>query len=204
MSRRTLGTILICLGILSLAAAGWLVARNLREQSQAQTLSQEVVAQLEIPIPETVPEDVELPEIPDYQYNPDMEMPETEIDGHRYIATMEIFDLDLTLPIMSELTMPNLKISPCRYSGTTYQENLIIGAHNYESHFGKLKTLSYGSRIQITDMDGNLFHYQIADIEILQPNQVEDLMSGDWPLTLFTCTPGGQTRVVVRCESMDP
>lgn len=205
MTRKFFGTVLICLGILSLAGAGWLVARNLREQKTAERLSQEVVRSLEIAVQEVVVyQEEEGLETPDYQYNPDMEMPETEIDGHSYVATLEIPDLGLNLPIMSQLTMPKLKIAPCRYQGTVYQDNLIIGAHNYDSHFGRLKTLSYGSLLWLTDMDGNQFCYEVADIEILQPTQVEDLKGGDWPLTLFTCTPGGQTRVVVRCDLVDP
>ena len=151
MMRKFLGTIMICLGILSLAGAGWLVARNLREQSTAEHLSQEVVRSLEIAVQEVaVSQEEEGLETPDYQYNPDMEMPETQIDGHSYVATLEIPDLDLTLPIMSQLTMPKLKIAPCRYEGTVYKQDLIIGAHNYDSHFGRLKTLSYGSQIWLT------------------------------------------------------
>ena len=199
MMRKILGTIMIILGILSLAAAGWLVLRNVQEDTAAEQISQETVLQLAIP--KQKPMGLEdLVEIPDYQLNPDMAMPEREINGHSYIGTLEILDLGLTLPVMSQLTMPKLRIAPCRYSGTAYRENLIIGAHNYAAHFGKLKNLSYGSRIRLTDMDGNLFCYEVADIEILKPSQVEDLCGGDWPLTLFTCTVGGKTRVVIRCE----
>lgn len=214
MRRKDVGLVLICMGLLFQVAAGFLVLRNVREASNAGKCSQEVVQQLDIPVRATIPpkevlpreektEEAEVPEVPDYQYNPKMEMPEQEIDGHRYIATMEIPELELTLPIMSKLTMPKLKIAPCRYSGTVYQKNLIIGAHNYDSHFGRLKKLSYGSQILVTDMDGNAFTYEVADIEILQPNQVEDLKGGDWPLTLFTCTIGGKTRVVVRCDILE-
>ena len=200
--RKRIGTILICLGILSMAAAGWLGFRNVQEQNHAAQVSQETVLQLAIP--KQKPLSIEdLVEVPDYEYNPHMEMPEQEINGHRYIGTLEILDLDLTLPVMSTLTIPKLRIAPCRYSGTVYQDDLIIGAHNYAAHFGKLKTLSYGSRIRMTDMDGNQFCYEVADIEILKPNQVDDLRGGDWPLTLFTCTIGGKTRVVVRCERTD-
>ena len=200
--RKRIGTILICLGLLSLTASGWLGVRNVQEQSNAEKVSQETVLQLAIP--KQKPMSVEdLVETPDYEYNPHMEMPEQEINGHKYIGTLEILDLDLTLPIMSTLTMPKLKISPCRYSGTVYQDDLIIGAHTYAAHFGKLKTLSYGSRIRMTEMDGNHFCYEVADIEILKPNQVDDLRGGDWPLTLFTCTIGGKTRVVVRCDRTD-
>lgn len=200
--RKRIGTILICLGLLSLTASGWLGVRNVQEENNAAEVSQETVLQLAIPKQKPMSIE-ELVETPDYEYNPHMEMPEQEVNGHSYIGTLEILDLDLTLPIMSTLTMPKLKIAPCRYNGTVYQDDLIIGAHNYASHFGKLKNLSYGSRIQITDMDGNLFCYEVADIEILKPNQVDDLRGGDWPLTLFTCTIGGKTRVVVRCERAD-
>ena len=30
--------------------------------------------------------------------------------------------------------------------------------------------------------------------------RVEEMLSGGWALTLFTCTLGGRTRVTVRCE----
>ena len=200
--RKRIGTILIFLGLLSMAASGWLGFRNIQEQNNAAEVSQETVLQLAIPKQKPMSVE-ELVETPDYEYNPYMEMPEQEVNGHAYIGTLEILDLDLTLPIMSTLTMPKLKIAPCRYSGTVYQDDLIIGAHNYASHFGKLKNLSYGSRLQITDMDGNQFCYEVADIEILKPDQVDDLRGGDWPLTLFTCTIGGKTRVVVRCERVN-
>ena len=29
---------------------------------------------------------------------------------------------------------------------------------------------------------------------------MKELLSGDWDLTLFTCTLGGKSRVVVRCK----
>jgi sortase A len=36
-------------------------------------------------------------------------------------------------------------------------------------------------------------------MEILSPFAVEEMTSGDWDMTLFTCTVGGQSRVTVRC-----
>ena len=38
-----------------------------------------------------------------------------------------------------------------------------------------------------------------AFLEILQPTAVEEMTSGDYDLTLFTCTYGGATRFTVRC-----
>ncbi len=141
-------------------------------------------------------------EIPDYILNPNMDMPEQKIDGIPYIGYLQIESLDLQLPIASKTTYPYLKKVPCRYEGSAYLDNLVIGAHNYTRHFGRIGKLSYGDKIVFTDMDGNQFSYEVATIEILQPTQVQDLCAGEWPLTLYTCTLGGKTRVVVRCEKI--
>ena len=64
----------------------------------------------------------------------------------------------------------------------------------------KLSNLQEGDIITFTDAVGNEFTYGVAGIEILQPEEVDDMTSGQWPLTLFTCTYGGASRVTVRCE----
>ena len=51
-----------------------------------------------------------------------------------------------------------------------------------------------------TDMDGNEFVYSVLEIETLTPYSVQQMTTGDWDLTLFTCTIGGTSRVTVRCE----
>ena len=52
-------------------------------------------------------------------------------------------------------------------------------------------------------MDGMIWEYEVAAVDILQPTDIEDMTAGDYDLTLFTCTYGGQSRVTVRCEGMD-
>lgn len=132
-----------------------------------------------------------------------MEMPTQEIDGQRYIGTLRLESLGLTLPIISEWDYTRLRIAPCRYAGSAYLDNMVIAAHNYESHFGQLKNLSQGEQITFTDIDGNCFCYQVLDVEILSPYDVQEMTEGAWDLTLFTCTIGGQSRVTVRCERTD-
>ena len=93
-----------------------------------------------------------------------------------------------------------MKISPCRYTGSVYLNNMVICAHNYESHFGKLKELNVGDAVYFTDMDGNEFCFQVKEIDTLDYDAVDEMVSGDWDLTLFTCTIGGGSRVTVRCS----
>lgn len=141
-------------------------------------------------------------EIPDYILNPKMEMPVIRLEDEEYIGWLEIPALGLKLPVMSEWTYPRLKKSPCRYTGTAYQDNLVISAHNYERHFGRLKELDEGARIFFTDADGNRFSYEVVLTETLKPTAIRDMTSGEFDLTLFTCTVGGRSRVTVRCEKV--
>jgi len=156
-------------------------------------------------LPETTKESMRPTEIeyPDYILNPNMNMPVMQIDGEAYIGLVEIPALGLKLPVMDEWSYPRLKKSPCRYAGSAYQNNLVISAHNYESHFGRLKELNEGSRISFTDSDGNRFLYEVVLVETLMPTDIKEMTSGEFDLTLFTCTVGGQYRVTVRCDRVD-
>ena len=141
--------------------------------------------------------------IPDYQLNPDMEMPEMEIEGNDYIGTLEIPDLDLSLPVMGDWSYPKLKIAPCRYNGSAYQGGLVIAAHNYSRHFGRLNQLQPGAQVKFTDIDGNVFEYKVAENQNLEPAAIEEMTDRGWDLSLFTCTLGGQSRITVRCQKTE-
>ena len=56
-----------------------------------------------------------------------------------------------------------------------------------------------GDAVTFTDVEGNAFPYRVAEVQILRPTDTEAMLSPEWDLTLFTCTPGGRTRLAVRC-----
>ena len=138
--------------------------------------------------------------IPDYILNPEMDMPCVTVDGVDYIGTVTLPSIGLKLPVAAELTMPVLKNSPCRYSGSAYLDNMVIAAHNYRSYFRDLQKLSSGDTVFFTDTDGNEFEYSVKETEILQPTAISKMISYSEGLTLFTCTASGRARVTVRCE----
>ncbi len=136
----------------------------------------------------------------DYELNPDIPMPETLVDGYTYIALLRIPALNLELPVMGDWDYERLRSAPCRYVGSIYTDNLVIMAHNYDSHFGRLYRLGVGDEVSLTDMHGNVFHYRVTEQEVLDGDDAEPIITGDWDLTLFTCTVGGLSRVTLRCE----
>lgn len=123
-----------------------------------------------------------------------------ELDGYRYMGLITIPALGLQLPVQHEWSYPNLKVSPCRMSGSLATEDIVIIAHNYQRHFGTLKSLEIGDEVSVTLVDGTTYVYQVDAKEIVPPTAVEDVTSGEWPLTLFTCTVSGRTRQVIRCD----
>lgn len=183
-------------GLLLLAAAFLLISYNLWEGQQAGDAAGKVLDEL------TQAMKQQSENIPDYLEHPEMEMPTLEVEGNQYIGTLEIPALGLTLPVMSQWSYPKLRIAPCRYAGSAYQEGFVIAAHNYSSHFGNLNQLSSGDRIYFTDVTGNRFSYQVAEVEELNPTALEEMVSEGWDLSLFTCTLSGQARVTVRCEKI--
>jgi sortase A len=198
---------LMITGILLLAGSLALTLYNLYIDKSAGEKSEAVEQQLSQQIQEKITGDSygqeDITDLPLYVKNPEMAMPVISIDGNDYIGVLDIPALDISLPVMSEWSYPKLKIAPCRYTGTIYMNNMVIAAHNYDSHFGRLKELQPGDSITFTDTDGNLFSYEVADMEVLEPTAIEDMKNSGYDLTLFTCTYGGKTRYTVRCSLID-
>ena len=88
----------------------------------------------------------------------------------------------------------------CRQFGSSRTDDLVIAAHNYENHFGRLKELSEGDTVIFTDMEGVVNTYSVKKIETLNPNEVDAVQNSGYALVLYTCTKGGKTRVTVFCD----
>lgn len=205
MSKRRAGLAMMLVGILAAAAGlglgGYNLWDNYRAGIQADAVLQVLVRHQDETVdasPDTVTETSPAPS-PD----PDRELPVLEVDGHRYIGTVSIPAIDVALPVQEEWSLTLLKTSPCRYTGSPYRDDLIVCAHNYATHFGRLKNLLPGDEVLFTDVEGNEFRYTVAELETLSGTAVEEMESGGWDLTLFTCTLGGQARVTVRCELLE-
>ena len=196
---RKAGLVFVVAGLLLMAAAAGLSAYNVWEADQAGEASEVTLASLGQRIP--VLEELDLPEelIPDHILNPKMDMPTQEVDGCKYIGRIDIPAVDISLPVMDSWSYENLKIAPCRYKGSAYLDNMILAAHNYKKHFGPIRRLVPGDEVIFTDVDGNIFNYSVVELEQLDGADVKEMAAGEWDLTLFTCTLGGQYRVTVRC-----
>lgn len=210
--RKGIGTALILLGAALIIGAVGLTVRNFRQDDRAGQAARESLSRLvqSIPLDNEAHDEMDAPPLildrgePElFEVYPYMDMPEQEVDGRMYIGVLEIPSLELELPILSQWDDADSNIAPCRYSGSAYQKDMVIAGHNYVNHFWSLQSLSIGDEVIFTDVDGNVFRYAMVDIEILKPHQVEQMCTGDWDLTLFTCTVGAGERIAIRCEETE-
>lgn len=201
MSKRRVGLVMMITGILALAAGLGLGGYNLWDNYwagiQAAVIMDDIVQRQEETTAAALDGDPEV--------SPDLsrEMQVLEIDGKRYIGTVSIPAIDIDLPVQESWSISLLRTAPCRYKGSVHDRDLIICAHNYVKHFGRLKNLLTGDKVIFTDINGNEFRYTVVDLKILAGTAIEEMESGAWDLTLFTCTLGGQMRVTVRCELLE-
>lgn len=196
--------------VLMIAAAG-LTAYNLNEDANA-TESASYILEKFSDEREKLVESTEEPSLPtgitgeiieETTISPDTPMPTISIDGVNYIGTLTIPALGIELPVAENWDYTQMKISPCRYEGSVYKNDLIICAHNYSTHFRNIKDLQNGDDVIFVDAVGNNFNYQVELVETLQPTAIEEMISSQYDLSLFTCNYAGNARVTVRCNQIE-
>lgn len=192
------GIICIILGVLLLSGALLLAVINRRQDAAARDAAAKIMAHLGQEIQENSAGELQIP--PELLTDEEKKMTEVEIDGHAYIGYLSIPNLGLELPVMSSWSYPKLRRAPCRYSGSVRGEDLVLMAHNYKNHFGRISRLNLNDSVSFTDMDGITTQYKVAALDILESTAVETMTAGEFDLTLFTCTYGGKSRVTVYCN----
>lgn len=192
--KRRKGTWFFVAGGLMLAAALALVLYNRWDAGRAKKAAKKTVIQLQEDLPEERKQGAE---------EPAAQLKTVTVDGIEYIGIIEIPSLNLSLPVASSFSYSRLRVSPCLYAGSCYSNDMVIAGHDYASHFGSLKWAEEGADVYFTTVDGKVFHYTVDSKEIYKPTQVQEMISGDWDLTLFTCTISGRERMALRCVKVD-
>ena len=189
--RKGFGICCIILGVCCLISSLGLIAYNRWEEAHVRDVSsamlQDVRERMEEPCDETA------------ALAPDI--PSAQIDGYDCIGVLSIPVLELELPVLTDWSYAKLKIAPCHYFGSYYEKDFVIAAHNYQSHFGRLSELQPKDLILFTDISGTVYCYEVVLLETLPANATEEMITSGFDLSLYTCTPGGASRVTVRCSS---
>ena len=129
-------------------------------------------------------------------------LPEKKYMGYTLLGSVSVPSVGVQLPILDQWSEDMLKVAPCRYTGSISGGNMIIMGHNYKSHFSPLRQVKVGAEVEIENTVGKVFRFRVAKIEYLYRTDGENLPNPAYPLTIFTCAPGGLELVVIRCEAV--
>lgn len=191
------GIAFMAVGLALIIGALSLMVYNKHEEKRAGADAEIILSELDEQLKDKLPDSN-----PAYELDDEVQMPVAVIDGYEYIGKIYFPTLDLTLPVISNVGNKRLKKAPCRYSGSVYTDDMIIGGHNYITHFGRINRLRYGDEVVFTDIDKNEFRYTVIGTETINGSDADSLLSGDWDLSLFTCTMSGRSRITVRCAKI--
>lgn len=201
--RKVFGICCIVLGICCLIGAVGFIVYNQREEENAQSASSDILQDVRENMRQNDYKESSWDESAENPEETPKEMLTAKVDGYDCIGVLSIPVLELELPVLTEWSYAKLKIAPCHYFGTCYEENFVIAAHNYQSHFGRLSELQAGDLILFTDISGMVHYYEVVLLETLPGYATEEMIASGFDLSLYTCTPGGASRVTVRCKAID-
>lgn len=207
MDKRRLGYVFVSIGAVLLCAALLLFLHNRMEDERAGQAAGEALSALQEVIENQSSETAPLPEIPEEteaatepgETIPD-ELPIVNVDGNDYIGYLSFPGYEIELPVMADWSMEKLQIAPCLQSGSPLTDDAVIAAHNFKKHFLVLHNIQVREKVIFTDMNGNTIEYTVAEVKIIDPTSVYEVIHSDYDLILYTCTSGGQARVTVRCN----
>ena len=196
--RKWIGAICVFLGALCILSAVGIAVYNRWEDRNAEKTAQSLLEDVQSIIEEKQPEQP-LPE--DTETIP-TEMATVKVGDYDCIGVLSIPVLNLELPVLADWSYAKLKIASCHYFGSYYEKDFVIAAHNYQSHFGRLSELQPKDLILFTDISGTVYGYEVVLLETLPGNATEEMITSGFDLSLYTCTPGGASRVTVRCNAV--
>ena len=152
--RNNKGNILITLGLLLMVSALILVGYNRYTDQRALKRSDDLLDQVKTAIEEGVDGyEVDLEARPDYERIENLQLPVGVINDKVCVGIIRIPTQGLELPVIAEFSMEELETAPCLYYGSPYRHNLVLCAHNFDSHFLRIRCMEQGNgeNIIVTD-----------------------------------------------------
>lgn len=197
--------VLLFLGAALLCAALLLAVKNRREETSAGEAAAALLVQAEQTIaqhaasPAAVPTPAPSSAVEETLSPSPSASPSAAPEGPAFLGVLSVPAVSLTVPVLAEWSYYHLTLAPCRDCGSVETGDLVIAAHNYDTHFGRLSRIAPGDSVYFTDMAGSTTEYAAASVEQRDPSDAEGVRDSGYPLVLYTCSWDCTARVTVFC-----
>ena len=146
--------------------------------------------------------------------NPEQSATTEQIDEERQESSnndlfgiIEIPKIGLYYPVFSHLSEDLLKVSPCKFYGTSPKDNgnICIAGHNYDNtlFFSKISSLSPNDTILLYDKEGAkylYFVYEKYEVSASDLSPVLNYNPNEKTLTLVTCNNFNNNRIILKAK----
>ena len=136
------------------------------------------------------------------------EIIETEFKGYKVSSKIYIPKINLETYVLEQYSKQALLTSVTKFYGANPNQigNFCVAGHNYgpSNMFQNLRKLNINDEIYLTDIEGNKVKYIIYDTYTVLPNDTKCLSqktNGQIELTLITCTPDSQKRIIIKARA---
>lgn len=144
----------------------------------------------------------------DETYDPTVNAVEQFYQGFPMLGYIEIPKINVKLPILSEISMPAMEASICRFYGPELNEvgNVTLAGHNYKNgtFFSDAAKLSIGDGIFITGKDGQTIKYVIYEKYQTTAEDsrfmTRDITPGTREISLTTCGEDSSVRTIILAK----
>ncbi len=130
----------------------------------------------------------------------DTVMPSMELDGTDFSGIITIPLYETELPVCNEWNKDQVGKYPHRFTGSVYDNSLIIGGSDNVGQFDFMKNISVGDYVSFTDTTGGCFSFTVSSIDITDDVSLEQLTSNESDLTFFARNSYGFDYTIVRCK----
>ena len=125
------------------------------------------------------------------------------ISGVNVYGKIKIDKIGIEYPIIEYKDSNALWKSICKITSVNIDgtSNLCLAGHNMRNltMFGNLRRVTNGDKIEITDLKGKKYIYEVYDKFYIEPNEVSIMNpTNDAIVTLITCNDTSDKRLIVR------
>ena len=121
------------------------------------------------------------------------------IKGTNFVGILEMPKFGSSLPVCADWGA--VSKYPCRLSGSVYDRTIQIGITSQKGQYDFYREISVGDFIFFTDMEGNCFSYEIADIRYEKHADQTALQREDAALTLFIKNIYSFEYIIIFCNT---
>ena len=125
-------------------------------------------------------------------------MPVLQLEGEDYSGLIQVPAFGVCLPLGSDWDSRTVSRYPCRFSGSVYDNSLIVGGS--KDQFDFCSRIDLGDHVTVTDMTGARFSYEVVRIDRRAHAEATVLQEGNFHLTLFAPDEATGNYIILRCE----